>query len=106
MKFLEKLREEEPSSVIAYHLEGLLEAQDNIRTLLKKLDPSSTAAESYARDLADLQLEIYTHLAYHMKELRRPLKKLVGAIYEELPELGEEEAADEVAKLTRLVKVV
>ena len=102
MDFLKKLREEEPSSVVAYHLEGLLEAHDNVRSLLEKLGAGSASAESWAETLAYLQLEIYTHLAYHMKELRRPLKRLVDAAHRELPDLGEDEGIEEATKLTRL----
>ncbi len=37
MRFLEKLRQKDPASPAAYHLEGLLEAQHGIRALLETL---------------------------------------------------------------------
>lgn len=88
MKFLAKLRQKNPSSAAAYHLEGILEAHDNIRALLTKLDEDADP-ESNAEAISYLQVEIYSHLAYHMKELRRPLKRLIDAAYRDLPDIGE-----------------
>jgi hypothetical protein len=101
MKFLSKLREEDPSSAAAYHLEGLLEAQDNIRSLLAKLDKGSALdPEGTAETLTYLQVEIYSHLAYHMKELRRPLKRLIDAAYKDLPDIEEEGRLEWLEQIT------
>lgn len=37
MKYLEMLREKDPSSALAYHLDGLLEAARNVEGWLEKL---------------------------------------------------------------------
>lgn len=94
MNFLNKLREAEPSSATAYHLEGLLESYETIRALLDKLGDATLDAEGTAETLTYLQVEIYAHLAYHLKELRRPLKKLILAAYKHLPDIGEAEGSE------------
>jgi hypothetical protein len=95
MNFLEKLRKEDPASAVAFHLEGLLEAQDNIRSLLTKLGEDATSdPENAAETMICLQVEIYTHLSHNLKELRRPLKRLVDAAYKELPDFEEEEGLE------------
>jgi len=92
VEFLSELRDKNPSSTIAYHLEGLLEAQDNIRSLLERLGAiQALDTESRMKTLTYLQVEIYTHLAYHMKELRRPLKGLIDATYQEAPDIEQDE---------------
>ncbi|MFY9824606.1 MAG: hypothetical protein WAM82_24730 [Thermoanaerobaculia bacterium] len=90
MEFLVELRKKNPSSAVAYHLEGLLESHENIRHLLAKLGESASDLESTAETLTHLQVEIYTHLAYHMKELRRPFKLLLASAYKAIPDIAEE----------------
>jgi len=88
MKFFESLRKEEPSSSIAYHLEGLLDACKEIHAAITELSaiyPVDT--EASAATLTKLQEEIYFHAVYHMKQLRRPLRDLVEAVYVQLPDL-------------------
>jgi hypothetical protein len=100
MTFLEDLRKGDPSSPVAFHLEGLLAAQDNIRSLLATLAPvDALDRESTAEALTHLQEEIYQHLAYHVKELRRPLRRLVDKAYKDLSPIDVEA---EVARLERL----
>lgn len=85
MKFLEKLREREPGSDVAFHLEGLLEASEKVRSLLGDLgEVAEEDREIQARKLTLLQVEIYSHLGYHLKELRRPLRRLESRSYREL----------------------
>lgn len=100
MKFIKKLREEDPSSVVAYHLEGMLEAQESIRAFIVKLsEDSAPDPESTAETLAYLQVEIYDHLVYHMKELRRPFKRLVEAAFKDLPDISEDEGVELLQRL-------
>jgi hypothetical protein len=46
--------------------------------------------------LTQLQVELYSHLVYHLRELRQPLKTLIDNAYERLPDIGQEE--EEVIK--------
>jgi hypothetical protein len=51
MNFLAQLRKTDPSSPVAYHLEGLVESQANIQSLLAKLDSlEEIDRESAAKD--------------------------------------------------------
>lgn len=83
MKFLDALREEEPSSEVAFHLEGLLDASEKIRSWLAALSPApDPEPERKAEILTYLQVEIYSHLLYHVKELESPFQAPVLAAYE------------------------
>lgn len=95
MNFLDRLREQDPSSAVAYHLEGLLEVQETIRRVVAELaavfekDPESTAGK-----LTELHEEIYFHQVYHMKELRHPLRRLVDSAYEVIPDIDPDAEVD------------
>lgn len=90
--FLKALRREEPGSPVAYHLEGLLEATERIRQDLARLDAAvDLDAEELAGRMVDLQVEIFDHMGYHMKELRRPLSRLISKAYRDLERLEREE---------------
>lgn len=87
MRFLEKLREQDASSAVAYHLEGILEAAGNVRNLMDKIGEAwGLDTESAAETITYLQVEIYSHLSYHLKELRRPLRQLEKSVYSEIKE--------------------
>ena len=93
--FLKSLREKDPSGPIAYHLEGLLEAMERTRTQMAQVDEAlDLDPEELAGRLVDLQIEIFDHIGYHMKQLRRPFQRLIDAAYKELPDLEEEEALE------------
>lgn len=95
MNFLERLREQDPSSAVAYHLEGLLEAQETIRRVVEELaGVYEKDLEATAGKLTELQGEIYFHQVYHMKELRRPLRELVDAAYAVIPDIDPEAEVD------------
>ncbi|NJL28107.1 MAG: hypothetical protein HC897_09510 [Thermoanaerobaculia bacterium] len=95
MKFFEKLRASDPSSAVAYHLEGFLEGCENLRALLEGLDTAyGTNPELAAEKLTHLQVEIYAHQIYHLKQLRQPLKRLIKAAYEQIPDIDPDEPAD------------
>ena len=92
MSFLSELRERDPSSAVAFHLEGVVETGDNIRSHLAKLDRHfGKDRERSAEILVDLQVELYTHLTHHLKELRRPLDGLISGEYSELPDIDPED---------------
>lgn len=65
---------------IVFHLTGLVEAAEAIREQIVKLDRTIERDLDAATDaMGALEAEIYTHLAYHMKELRRPFKSYFRA---------------------------
>ncbi|MFY9824700.1 MAG: hypothetical protein WAM82_25205 [Thermoanaerobaculia bacterium] len=98
MEFLVKLRKEDPSSAVAYHLEGLLESNENIKSWLIKLGEADPDLESTSETLAYLQVEIYTHLTYRMKGLRRPFKRLLASAYKSIPDIAREDAESKAGK--------
>ncbi len=91
MKFLEQLRSRQPGSTVAYHLEGLLDANEKIHSWIVKLGeiPEEDRAVQ-AETITLLQVEIYSHLAFHLKELRKPLQRLESAIYKQLEKIEDE----------------
>lgn len=72
-----------------YDLKEIVASQSEIEELLRKLDgfvgrdPSETA-----RYLTFLRVEIYSHLLSHIRNLKRPLAKVISQLY---ASLGEEE---------------
>lgn len=93
--FLEDLRKKDASSTVAYHLEGLLEAMDSIRRRIAQVDAAvKLDPETLAAKMVELQVEIFDHMGYHMKQLRKPLQRLIDASYEDLPGIDEDEAID------------
>jgi|SRR5690349_19388420 len=93
--FLKSLREKDPSSPVAYHLEGLLEAVDRVRTQVDQIEAAVDGnPEELAGRMVSLQTEIFDHMGYHMKQLRRPFQRLIDAAYKNIPDLGEDEEVD------------
>ncbi len=92
MSFFRQLRQKDPSSAVAFHLEGVLEAADHIRSHLAKLDRQFGNAPDVASDaLVELQVELYSHLVHHLKELRKPLERLISTEYAKLPDVDIED---------------
>lgn len=85
MKPSRKLLSKKERREIEYHLKGLAEAgaliERHTRTLKSSLD---TDLEQAARSLADLEVQVFFHLDYHQKHLRRPFKRLVKLVYKRL----------------------
>ena len=72
----ERLRE------LRYHLEGIVEAADNVAGLVKRMN------ETYGLDVNEcakvttlLEVEVFDHLAYHIKKLRAPLRRVQRKAY-------------------------
>ena len=62
---------------LVYHLKGFVEAAEVIRTQIELLDEKIDLDPEEATDaMGRLRAEIYTHLTYHMKEMRRPFLRL------------------------------
>lgn len=84
MSFFQQLRAREPGSAVAYHLEEILEIEGKIRAHLQKLDAVfGVDRDSTAETLVYLQVEIYDHLGYHLKELRKPLGRMISGMFSE-----------------------
>lgn len=94
MSFFSQLREKDPSSAVAFHLEGVLDADERIRAHLAKLDQHFRRDPDAAADtLVDLQVELYSHLAHHLKELRKPLEALISGEYAKLPDIDPDDVS-------------
>jgi len=90
---LSKLSVHEELREFLYHVRGLLEAHDKLVPLLNRLNETfDTDVEKAAETLSLLEVEIFDHLGYHRKEIRRPLAALARRTYKAL-EKAEEEAA-------------
>jgi len=83
--FFKSLRDDDPSSPVAYHLEGLLEAIDRIRWHMAAIEAAvGLDPEELAGRMVDLQVEIFDHMGYHMKQLRRPFERHITRAYQDL----------------------
>lgn len=70
---LPSLEAREDLDELVYHFKGLIEAVDEISRQMKLLDSSLDSDPEGAADaMGALEAQIYTHLTYHMKELRKP----------------------------------
>lgn len=70
---------------LVYHFKGFVEAAEEISNQMKLLDTTIDDDLDRATDaMGRLEAEIYTHLAYHMKELRKPFKRLFRKLCKEL----------------------
>jgi hypothetical protein len=82
-----KLLSPEARCEFEYHLDGLLEAaalaRQQARNLKAHLD---TDLEKTAEVLSKLDVEIFFHLDYHLKHLRRPFRRLHNLAYARLDE--------------------
>jgi len=69
----------------------MLEAIDRISGHLAHLDAAvDLDPEEAAGRMVDLQVEIFDHMGYHMKQLRRPFQRLIDAAYKDLPDIHED----------------
>jgi hypothetical protein len=70
---------------IVYHFNGFIEAAEEISAQMQVLDSTIGCDLERATDaMGRLEAELYTHLSYHMKELRRPLSRRFRALCKEL----------------------
>lgn len=74
---LRNMESREDLEEFVYHLKGLVEASETISLQASALDEALSQDDERAADiLGRLRAEIYTHLTYHLKELRRPFLRL------------------------------
>jgi len=85
MKTLATLEAKEEIEDVVFHLKGLVEATQEIAAQIELLDETiDNDLDRAAGAMGALEAEIYTHLAYHMKELRKPFRRLFRAMCSEL----------------------
>jgi hypothetical protein len=76
---------------LVFHLRGLLESQNRISDLAAKLNLEfGRSEEKFGQTLANLEVEIFFHVKYHIRELRRPFELLVAPEYRLLADLDKE----------------
>jgi hypothetical protein len=90
---LGRLEGREELKDVLYHIRGILEVQSTIVELLIGLD------ECWGRDkekkgeiLGRIEAEVFFHLKYHIRELKRPFEILIGPGYTLQAELDDEKA--------------
>jgi hypothetical protein len=78
---------------VLFHLKGLVEAAQEITAQMQLLDATMDTDLDRATDaMGALEAEIYTHLAYHTKELRKPFTRLFRALCRKLDKQEKERA--------------
>jgi hypothetical protein len=84
---IDKFGLEDEHQDLAYHLNGLIEADGEIKRLARTLNSvCGKNVRKTAEALSLLEFEIYEHLAYHLKGLRKPLSRLRTSAYKALEE--------------------
>ena len=84
MKFLKRLRSLDPGHPVAYHLEGLLEAESRIRSLLVSIGRAAPGSPVEAELISLIEAEVLQHVGYHLAKLKRPYARLVRDVYRNL----------------------
>jgi hypothetical protein len=68
-----------------FHLNGILELSEVVGAQIEILDESiDTDLEQATDALGRLRAELYTHLPYHLKELRRPFLEIYNRLGQNL----------------------
>jgi hypothetical protein len=82
MKDSKRLLSPEAQREIEYHLNGLIEAAALVRRQARILTSHlENDVQKVAAALSQLEVEIFFHLDFHMKHLRRPLARLTNRAY-------------------------
>jgi hypothetical protein len=71
-----------------YHISEIIDIRDRIASLVNDLDKNlKSDAVKVAAALTNLEVELFDHLAYHLRLIRVPLKRLSTTVYSRLPDL-------------------
>ncbi|MCD4748224.1 MAG: hypothetical protein K8R59_02520 [Thermoanaerobaculales bacterium] len=63
-------------------MKEIVAAQDRVVALLEELDKAfDTNPEAAAKTLSFLEVEIFDHIEYHIKELRVPFSQFLTSVY-------------------------
>lgn len=85
MTDLPSLEAKEDLEELVFHLKGILDAVEVVRLQIALLDKTIDCDLGQATDaLGRLRAELYTHVPYHLKELRRPFLKLSNSLSHEM----------------------
>lgn len=77
-----RLERDEDLRELLYHIKGIVEAAENVADLTAQLnDTYRRDAETYAKTSSLLEVEALEHLGYHVKQLRKPLRRLERSAY-------------------------
>lgn len=67
---------------LRYHLKGIVETQEKLRSLLVCLDAALGQSKEASQWLTtQIEIEVFAHLAHHTEELKQPLRDLVQELY-------------------------
>ena len=76
---------------VLYHIQGILEVQGTLVDLLMRLDECWSRDKEEADEiLGRLEVEIFFHLKYHIRELKQPFETLKGPGYTLQADLDDE----------------
>jgi methionine synthase I (cobalamin-dependent) len=92
---LNNLDQKKELDEMVFHLKGVVEAAQEITAQMQLLDATIDDDLDRATDaMGALEAEIYTHLAYHTKELRKPFSRLFRSLCRELDKQEKARARD------------
>lgn len=73
---------------LAFHLRGLVDANQNLESLLSRLDrQAGDKSPELDQLLAEIEVELFTHIQYHLDEASEPLTQLLRANFGDTVEL-------------------
>jgi hypothetical protein len=79
---------------LAFHLRGLVDANQNLESLLSRLDrQSGDKSPELDQLLAEIEVELFTHIQYHLDEAREPFTQLLRANFGDTVELYDSRGA-------------
>lgn len=82
---LTRLEHDERLREFRYHIRGIVEATENVIDLVANLNAAyERDADMFATTTSRLEVEALDHLGYHVKELRKPLRRLQRDAYARL----------------------
>jgi hypothetical protein len=84
---------EEEAVSVGYHLGDLYGACEGLRELIAQLPDldASRDRDQIRKQLAYIHVELYSHMLYHMEELRGGLDRWMQRLGDEVPDEADEE---------------
>ncbi len=78
---MQRLEKSDELADFVYHLKGILEADREISSLIRRLNQVIERDDEETGDiLAAVDVAVFFHLSFHIKKLRAPFKRLVAKL--------------------------
>jgi hypothetical protein len=98
---INRLEKDEGLRELLYHVNGIVEASENVAELTRTLNETyGRDSDAFAETTSLLEVQALEHLGYHVKSMRKPLRRLQRQAYGSLEENGKT-APKRSAKSTR-----